>query len=428
MMRKKLNHVFTILGLLVVLAACGSIAKGVTEAILANSEEKETRQCHIEGQSSGGLAKLLEVQAQGSMNSPRELKILMVHGIGRHSPRYSGRLVERLMPALGLTVRSETAKEVVLWEEDVSDKPVGRLSVQLFMNPEKTRRLAFYELTWSEVFDEERRSLDFDSSTKYAQRRTRINDSLKSFFNNHVPDAFIYMSSAREKVFASVQQSFCWMTSGNWADLPAETNRRCHSANMDRVEIARNNDFAFVTHSLGSRIVVDVLQDETGLVRRSEEQVSQPIAKIFRDREIPIFMLSNQLPLLGLGIPPPAKQQQSNAYCARQGALAHQRAVKQLSIYAFTDPNDLLSYPIPPEFLHDYVDSRLCPAVTNISINVAQAVDFFGVSGVANPVSAHGNYDQDDRVIEIIAHGIGHANKTSLIVEKCSWVETVKDT
>jgi hypothetical protein len=349
----------------------------------------------------------------------------MIHGIGRHSPGYSGRLVEHLMPALGLTIKSNTRKEIVLWEPAVSDDPVGRLSVRVYMSPDRARRLVFYELTWSEVFEEERRSLAFDSSVEYAFRRTEFNASLKRFFNDTIPDAFIYLSDARAKIFASVQQSFCWMTSGDWEDLPDRASVRCKLQNEERAGFTRQDDFAFLTHSLGSRIVIDVLQDETGLVYRPEDYTSQARAEAFREREMPLYMLANQLPLLGLSIAPPSVQEQTDAYCTPEGALTDQRVLKKLSIYAFSDPNDLLSYPIPPHLVHSYVDSRLCPSVTNISINVARPIDFFGITQVASPASAHRDYDQDERVIEIIAHGFGHAGVSPLLDERCSWTETV---
>jgi len=424
-MTDKYNRLVVVLTALLFLTACSSFAKGVTEAILESSEKEDSRQCHIEGPASVGLAHLLEAQDQGSVGESRELKILMIHGIGRHSPGYSGRLVEHLMPALGLTIKSNTRREIVLWEPAVSEDPVGRLSVQIFMSPDRARRLVFYELTWSEVFEEERQALAFDNSQEYAFRRTALNGFLKRFFNDSIPDAFIYLSDARAKIFASVQQSFCWMTSGDWEDLPDRASERCKLRNEERARFVRQDDFAFVTHSLGSRIVIDVLQDETGLVYRSEEYKSQARAEVFREREVSIYMLANQIPLLGLSIKPPSVQAQTDAYCTPDGALTDRRALKKLSIYAFSDPNDLLSYPIPPNLVHRYVDSRLCPSVTNISINVARPIDFFGITQVANPAAAHRDYDQDERVIEIIAHGVGRAGVSPLLDERCSWVETV---
>jgi hypothetical protein len=412
---------------LLLLTGCSSFAKGVTEAVLEGSERNDTRQCHIEGPPSHGLSSLLEVQDQGiAADEPRELKVLSVHGIGEHVPGYSGRIAESLMPALGLTLKARVRKEIVLQEPAVSDDPVGRLSVNLYLSPDRRRKLVFYELTWSEVFDEERRSLDFDHSTEYASRRTELNGFLKRFFNDRVSDAFIYLSDSREKIFASVQQSFCWMTSSDFEDLPDQASERCNVKDKKRVTFAQQDDFAFITHSLGSRIAIDILQDETSLVVRPDHETSKAMAEIFRERELPLYMLANQLPLLALSLEPPSVQDQVDAYCVPEGALSDERALKKLNIYAFSDPNDLLSYPIPPNLVHRYVDSRLCPSVTNVSINVAQPIDLFGISEVANPAAAHGDYDHDQRVIEIIAHGIGQERVSPLVDESCSWIETVE--
>ena len=357
------------------LSGCASFAKGVTEAFIEASEKEDTRQCHIEGPPSPGLSSFLARQEQepSATSVTRELKLLMVHGIGRHSPGYSGRLTEHLMPALGLTVKSDTRKELSLRAPAVSKDPVGQLNVDLYTNAERSRRLLFYELTWSDVIEEERRNLAFDNSKEHAFRRTPLNGFMKRFFNDHIPDAFIYLSEARARIFASVQQSFCWMTSGDWEDLPDRASERCDVGNEDRARFAREDDFAFVTHSLGSRIAIDVLQDQTGLVERPKGDAQRQLAAIFRERELPLYMMANQLPLLQLSLAPPEVQGEVNAYCKPDGALADQRALNALRIYAFSDPNDLLSYPIPPGLARQGLDSRLCPSVTNVSINVARA-------------------------------------------------------
>jgi hypothetical protein len=424
-MPHKYERIVGSLFLLLLLAGCSSFGKGVAEAVLERSEKEDSRQCHIEGPASKGLAHLLASQDQDTLVG-HELKVLMVHGIGRHSPGYSGRLVENLMPALGLTVKSSVRKEIVLWEQNVSSEPIGRLSVDSFMSPDRSRRLAFYELTWSEVFDQERQAIAFDNSKEHSFRRTEFNGFLKTFFNNHIPDAFIYLSDARAKVYASVQQSFCWMSSGDWEDLPDRASERCDLLQDGRRESVEQDDFVFVTHSLGSRIAIDILQDESKLVYRSEA-TTVDMAEEFRNREIVIYMLANQLPLLALSIDPPKVQEKTEVYCTSNGALVDQRVLKKLKVYAFSDPNDLLSYPIPPNEIRRYVDSRLCPSVTNISLNVARPIDLFGFGQVANPAAAHSDYDRDERVIEIIAHGVGQEGTTSLLEEGCSWIETEEE-
>ncbi len=72
------------------LAGCGSIAKGITEAVLEQKEEVDSRACYVEGPASTGLEATLVSQelAEASGNSSRQSKLLMVHGIGRHTPGY----------------------------------------------------------------------------------------------------------------------------------------------------------------------------------------------------------------------------------------------------------------------------------------------------------------------------------------------------
>ncbi len=110
----------------------------------------------------------------------------------------------------------------------------------------------------------------------------------------------------------------------------------------------------------------------------------------------------------------------------RNGARYGERMLGKLSIYAFSDPNDILSYPIPPKFVEQYIDSRLCPSATNISINVAQPISLFGLGEYADPGEAHSGYDNDERVIALIAHGIGQPNTAEIVRQRCAWLETTE--
>ena len=67
----------------------------------------------------------------------------------------------------------------------------------------------------------------------------------------------------------------------------------------------------------------------------------------------------------------------------------------------------------------------MCPEVTNVSINVADVISAFGV-GVVNPVTAHTGYDNDSRVINIIANGTIDYNPDSEIADKCRFIR-IKD-
>ncbi len=183
----------------------------------------------------------------------------------------------------------------------------------------------------------------------------------------------------------------------------------------------------FITHSLGSRIAIDTVRffGERALTKETEEFIQ--FRSIFSNKVLPIYMLANQLPLLELGRKPATVRGQIAKYCRPDGELRDQRILGKLPIYAFSDPNDLLSYPIPPKFADQYLDSRLCPKVTNIAINVAKPISLFGLGEFANPASAHGDYDHDERVIALIAHGFGQENAADIVKERCTWLETTED-
>ncbi len=411
------------------LSGCASIAKGITEAILERSQEEDTRACHIEGPSSEGLEALMRAQEneRASGKSTRVLKVLMVHGIGRHLPGYSARLTEHLMRELKLDVREENYKEIILHEPEIWDDPLGDLRISRYMNKARTRELLFYELTWSDIIEPQRKILAFDDSAEYTFRRTALNAELKKFFNSHVPDSLIFLGEAHVPILSSVRQSFCWMTQGDWDEYAPFTDASCDLQSGARMQQLKEDDYVMVTHSLGSRIAIDTLRffGEWALTQQSERFIE--FRSILPNKEIPVYMLANQLPLLELGRKPATVRGQIAKYCGPDAELRDQRILGKLPIYAFSDPNDLLSYPIPPNFADEYLDSRLCPKVTNIAINVAKPISLFGLGEIANPASAHSGYDHDERVIAMIAHGFGQENAADIVNERCTWLETTED-
>ncbi|MCK5191339.1 MAG: hypothetical protein KAR12_14935, partial [Methylococcales bacterium] len=101
------------------------------------------------------------------------------------------------------------------------------------------------------------------------------------------------------------------------------------------------------------------------------------------------------------------------------------RIVDKTSIIAFSDPNDLLSYAIPEGFVEKNLDSRLCIDITNITINVVDIIDLFGFGELASPIGAHTAYESDDRVVALIAKGVGNPKTSPLVQEKCKWTRLI---
>ena len=60
---------------------------------------------------------------------------------------------------------------------------------------------------------------------------------------------------------------------------------------------------------------------------------------------------------------------------------------------------------------------------TNINVNIAKVIDAFGLGKIANPMEAHTGYAKDDRVVALIARGIGNGGTAPLVKEKCQLTE-----
>jgi hypothetical protein len=51
--------------------------------------------------------------------------------------------------------------------------------------------------------------------------------------------------------------------------------------------------------------------------------------------------------------------------------------------------------------------------VTNVTINIANVKSLFGLGTVADPLTAHTGYGEDERVGGLMARGAGHADGLS---------------
>ncbi len=405
------------------------VGKGVANAVLEKTEAEDTRVCQVWGQDFNGID-------QSLLEQKGKTKVLMTHGVGAHDPGYSTEFMEKLAAELDLTIRSERSKNISLTSPKNQDKKLGNLRVTRYSDKNKSRTMLFYELTWSEITADQKALLAFDNSGEYSFRRAEVNNLMKSFSNDTGPDPIIYLGKSQPDILTAFGQSFCWMAQGDWDDLPASYGRPvCKTADKgDRVfQSVINDDFVFISHSLGSRITIDGMQQIASNLGKAQagksdmpEQASEKIIAALKDKEITIFMLSNQLPMLQLGRKLPEVSSQKANYCTPGAPYYDERMVNKTSLIAFSDPNDLLSYAIPPGFSDDYLDSRLCLEVTNININIAKIIDAFGFGKIADPMEAHVGYDSDDRVVALIAKGIGHPHSAQIVKERCELVELGK--
>jgi hypothetical protein len=417
------------------LAGCASLGEGLARGVMAQSEgpAEDTRLCEVSGPAFTGILPMLERQAGhpplGQAGPERPiLKVIMVHGVGTHVPGYGARLSANLAQALGLSVSAPEPKGFAIEALAFPGEALGELAVTRHTNVARDREMLFYELTWSPISQPAKDGYAFDNTAVYAHRRASLNNVFKHFVNDVAADPLVYTGTGRERIQATVAQALCWAISADWQGLPDE-QQICDPDSPTFASRLDDDEFVFITHSLGSRITTDGLQRLTQLFKQEATQRPQiqHLAQSFREREVKVFMLANQLPLLQSGLELASIRDAVPAYCLADGANYANRLFKETELIAFSDPNDLLSYPIPDAFVRDHVDSRLCPKQVNVTINIAPVSSLLGLGEFANPLAAHLDYDDDERVIGLITRGIGQPETAPVVKERCTWLEVAED-
>jgi hypothetical protein len=426
--RRSRSWVIRALPLLFALAGCESFARGVTQAVMEGTqgETQDTRNCEIEGRPFPGIEPYLQAQdklppfGEAAVGKRPEVKVLYVHGIGTHAPGHGTALRQNLATALGLDIRAPRPKRIVITHPSFPNQDLGEINATRLTDEGHRRDLVFYELTWSPITQPDKDLLAFDKEQEYVLRRAAINQAMRSFVNDIAPDPLAYAGEKREPILVSVGQSICWVVSRSWSELPELTQGTWCGPELPGVgSRVETDDFVLITHSLGSRATLDAMQRLANLPLNADPHLKR-ISDQFATRDVQVFMLSNQLPLLEAGREGQQVTGQIGAYCG-PGATRPGRFFDRTQLIAFSDPNDTMSYPVPDRFAERYIDSRLCPSVTNVTINVAAVNSLLGLGEVASPLSAHTGYDADERVGALLAQGAGHPGVAPIVAQRCTW-------
>lgn len=403
------------------LAACTTLEHDLAAEVV-DSGTKELKRCEVNGFAYQGLA-------QDIKKAP--LKILMIHGVGTHHPGYSRLLQEKLAAKLGLEVQSRLPKNIYLQNPVAPKVPIGNLRVTLWESLNAQRQMLFYELTWSEITTPYKKIIAFDTTEQYAEFRVPFNNEMKAFLDNVLPDPMIYLVDRHDLILNSSRQALCWMLKTNWQNIPDKQEQICNLSIEQEVKFLADENIVFMTHSLGSEILSDTLMviadkiSDNEVMLRQSYKFSQALAKL-QNKEINLFMMANQLPILKIDQPLPRVHNQIRDYCRINGKKYAKRLFKATNFIAFSDPNDILSYSIPQGFADKYIDSRVCPKVTNVSVNVAPEISAFGF-GIVNPVTAHTYYERNPKVIDLMTQGTNGFAEDGFLSQQCRWVRLKDD-
>lgn len=197
-------------------------------------------------------------------------------------------------------------------------------------------------------------------------RKSQINAGLKAtLLDNGISDAAGYLSPLHDLAREGIESALCAMYAdalsppGNAVSAPY--GKGCLMALSTLTSSSNGNavEFNFLSHSLGSRMLYDVLSSEAPPEDDSPVTARAVIAKRTRT----FFMAANQLPLLataGITVGPAAETRAAVADIPGQRGFFSQRPARRdgeavpvasgsvitlpLTIVAFQDPDDLLGY------------------------------------------------------------------------------------
>lgn len=400
---------------LILLAGCSSFEHRLADDLVRSDTVKLNR-CEIEGFAYSGI--------DAGLKKPQILKVLMIHGVGTHHPGYSDKLQQNLANNIGMNVISRRPKNIKLLDAADHHTPIGNLRITFWQNEDASKNMLFYELTWSEITTPDKQVIAFDTTEQYSEFRVPFNNMMKEFLDNVLPDPLVYVTDPHNLILNSSRQSICWMLKTNWHNIPDNQSKVCNITVEEQAKQLADQNLLFITHSLGSKILMDSI---TGIAEQTAaSSIAASDRQALQKKKITIFMLANQLPILQIPHPEPKVHNQINAYCTPQGKKYQNRIFQGLNIVAFSDPNDILSYAIPQGFTDKYIDSRICPFVTNVSVNVAPEISAFGI-GIVNPVSAHVDYDSSPKVIDLITQGTADFSQNETLQKQCRFIRMKND-
>ncbi|GEM_PF-619227 len=343
-------------------------------------------------------------QWHGKSNS--DIRVLFVHGICTHDEKnWITDGWDQVITGYFPSVTMPPAQTSQVGQVQIVDQ-----EYQIGAN-----RISGRYLIWSALTKDDKTKLLYDDrptdnpAGQFKWKRAKLNGELKaSLLNDCLADAVIYAGYRGAEIQTAMQNAICaaldGMTSNNTCTFPAT-----YGHGSRRIVI--------VTESLGSRMVFDAISalkieaERKGTLAAFDEAVS-PITQI--------YMLANQLPILALAKPTLMQAASTDSSASKTPSMAtalsvlsesrarHERKREndpqlkatepKLSIVAFTDPNDLLSYRLQPN------DPAVVGANTRV-VNVITSNDYSYFGLVENPLTAHEGYDLNKDALRLLFGG-----------------------
>ena len=311
-------------------------------------------------------------------SGPRVLRVLYVHGMGEKKDFSARRLTDAVAARLGMHGDGSTTIEIST-PSLPPDSEAPHVNERTYTNA-RGDQMVVHEVVWSPLIYEMKQRQLAASELQHLGERVRVNGIVKQYLlNERMPDPVLYVGRMGPYIRNAVKQTICTrMLGGRIAgDLGSE---RCDAVHIDDATF-----FTVITESLGSAIAFDAIAE----LDRDTPPAAGESPRILLERTASFFMLSNQLALLHL-----AEPERTFA-----GGRDDERAIRfPMEVVTISDPNDLLSYPVPESLARDYPKHRF--------INVRTRLAWTLLGGLAAwPKTAHTGHATNRRVIAMIADG-----------------------
>jgi hypothetical protein len=298
----------------------------------------------------------------------RSVEVLLVHGMCTHDVRWADETVAQLAGALA--AQGQEAGRAAAAVPAAEGIEIVERTIPL-----RQGELRIKALIWSPLTSPLKRQLDYDLSARLPATRAKLNARLKDkLMDDCIPDALIYQGVARDAIQQRMAQAVLRATEGARADAP----------------------LLVLSSSLGSKILFDTLL--------RMDRAAQPAI----DRLAYLVMAANQIPLLALADQDIARTADARAAVApaadslhallrkRRAPAGPRTSVPRLTMVAFSDPNDLLTYTLERERYAGL-------GVEVVNVLVSNAPTWFGL--LERPDHAHTNYLLNPDVARMVACG-----------------------
>jgi hypothetical protein len=324
------------------------------------------------------------------------VKVLWTHGMCTHPPSWVDDRVKRLVAAVGGTAETKSLRAV--------GSRGASMRTERISTRGKTIEVMF--LTWSPLTASYKAVLAYDVSAteggKDQYARATLNRELKrGLVNDCLTDVVVYGGPNGNDIRQAMNEAVCDALGG----LFDGKNCNVLAGNWPAA-------LALVTESLGSKLLFDaVLHIWNAAENSSDETAIDRLANSLAATRM-MYMLSNQVPLLDVAgsvaidktleaasVPPRMQTSAGDVF----SLLARARSLAPLvsapmTVVAFSDPNDLLSYRIVPAHLaEDLKEFRV------INVLVSNDATYFGY--LERPDTAHCGYPWNPHVFGMLARG-----------------------